>query len=449
MQEWLDREDRRPLILRGARQVGKSTAVRMLARERGLDLFEINLEQHARLDRVFATFDMDAIQRELAAVVGRPLPAECGLLFLDEVQATPHALAALRYFFEQRPQLPVIAAGSLLEIVLSQQAVSVPVGRVEYLHMGPVTFEEFLEALGEDWLLEQLRTFKLGSSWSESAHCRANKRLRDFMAVGGMPEVTSAFVDRPNDHRRWSMVQQRLGEAFKEDFPKYGVRKSLVPVLQTVFERLPRQVGRKIKYTEIDRAERIERIRESVELLALARLVHRVRHTPAMGVPLGGDSDRSIFKCYWLDVGLLNRELGLQIETQGAEARLVHEGVMAEQFVAQHLVFASGTDQAPRAYYWLREGRSENAEVDFVIQSGSSVVPIEVKSAKAGALKSLHQFVATHGTTLAVKLSGEMPSLAAVEHDVVVAGEHRAVSYQLLTLPLYFASQISRITRGL
>jgi predicted AAA+ superfamily ATPase len=446
---WLNRDDRRPLILRGARQVGKSTIVRMLAQEQKLDLFEINLEKHARLDRVFASLDVDAIQRELAAVVGRPIPAEGGLLFLDEVQATPNALAALRYFFEEKPGLPVIAAGSLLEIVLSRQAVTVPVGRVEYHHMGPVNFEEFLEARGEKWLLDQLRAFECGDEWSEVAHKNACKLLRDFMGIGGMPEVTAASLAHPSDPLRWSMVQQRLAEAFKEDFPKYGARKSLIPTLQTVFDRLPRQVGKKIKYSEIDRGERSERIRESVELLSLARIIHCIHHTPADGIPLGGQSDQHVFKSYWLDTGLLNRALGLQMEVQASDSRLVHEGVLAEQFIAQHLVHFAGPHQAPTGHYWLREGKSENAEVDFLIQSGSMVVPIEVKSAKAGALKSLHQFAATHDTSLAIKLSGEMPSLTNVCHDISVGKEIRSVSYRLLTLPSYFVMQIPRIIRGL
>lgn len=442
---WLARDDRRPLILRGARQVGKSTAVRMLAEQEKLNLFEINLEKHARLDRIFSSLDIEEIQRELTAVVGRPFPAERPLLFLDEIQATPNALAALRYFFEERPDLPVVAAGSLLEMVLSQQAVSVPVGRVEYLHMGPVNFEEYLEGRGEYWLLDHLRKFEIGQTWPETAHQRASKLLRDFMSVGGMPEATATSLNYGNNPERWVNIQLRLAEAFKEDFPKYGVRKSLIPVLQTVFERLPQQVGKKIKYSEIDRGERIERIRESIELLSLARIIHRIHHTPAQGIPLGAQSDPSVYKTYWLDVGLLNRALGLQLEQQASDSRLVHEGVLAEQFVAQHLAFFGGGRQAPAAYYWLREGKSENAEIDFISQFGSTIVPIEVKSAKAGSLKSLHQFVATHQTKLAVKISGEMPNLMDLQHEITLGKRVQAVSYRLLTLPAYFVMQIPRI----
>ena len=179
------------MVLRGARQVGKSTAVRMFAESQKRTLYEINLERYPSLDKTFATLDLGVIRSELEGALKKGIDDQAGLLFLDEVQATPHALAALRYFHEEWPQLPVIAAGSLLEFALSDHSFSMPVGRIQYMFMQPLTFTEFLLAKGEPWLLEQIQTYELGKPWPLSLHEQLKKLLPTYFLLGGMPEVVA------------------------------------------------------------------------------------------------------------------------------------------------------------------------------------------------------------------------------------------------------------------
>ena len=192
---WLQKSRRKPLVIRGARQVGKSTLVQNFARSQRLKLAEINLEKHGNLNGIFETNDLDIIIPELELLARTSLRQENTLLFLDEIQSTPYAIAALRYFREEMPQLPVVAAGSLLEFVLAKHDFSMPVGRVEYLHLGPMTFEEFLLAMGDDMLLSYVESFQLSQPLPQTAHEKLLQRQRQYLYIGGMPESILAFCE--------------------------------------------------------------------------------------------------------------------------------------------------------------------------------------------------------------------------------------------------------------
>lgn len=443
LKTWLHSPHRKPLVLRGARQVGKSTLVRMLAESCGLRLLEINLERHVSLDAAFKTLNMAKIERELSGVLRQPLRDSEDLLFFDEVQATPHALAALRYFFEERPGLPVIAAGSLLEFVLADHTFSMPVGRIEYMHIQPLSFEEFLEARGESWLIEQLEAYVPGVYWPSEQHRQLLEQLRLFLFVGGMPEAVARFIDEPRS-QTWRATQDSIVDTYRDDFGKYA-RRAQLNILPQVYERLPRVIGRKVKYSEILPSARPAQVANAIGLLSQARILHCAFHTVGSDIPLSAATDHRVYKPYWLDVGLLNRMLGLDLDVAASDTKLFHEGALAEQFVAQHLVDFAGPRQAPSLHYWLRTGKKNNAEVDFLVQVNQEIVPIEVKSGRSGSLKSLQQFMAERGGQLAVKFSTESPLLADVSHTVITKDGGVPTDYKLLSLPLYFVGQLRRL----
>jgi predicted AAA+ superfamily ATPase len=426
---WLSSPRRRPLIIRGARQVGKSTLVRMFAEEHDLDLLEVNLEQHAYLQPLFASLDSGKILDELSILAGKP----CGpntLLFLDEIQTIPVALAALRYFFEQRPELPVICAGSLLELVLPTIDVSMPVGRIEYFHLGPLTFSEFAAAVGDDLVHQKLASYRLGAEWSDALHRRAIKLYDLFVKVGGMPEAVATYIQAPEHAMGWRQAQQRIIDTYGADFAKYRSRGQWVPVLQQVYRRLPSTIGHKVKYSELAPDTRIEKTRQAVQMLIDARIILRASHTAPPAPPLAANASHKVYKLYWNDIGLLGRIVGGPMDA----------AISAEQFVAQHLAYVSAPYEEPALFYWLREGRADNAEIDFLLQradeTGIQIVPVEVKSGSSKRMRSLQLYCETYQPTLAIRFYDGPPV-----REMWGATE-------LVSLPIYMAPYCNQLTNS-
>ena len=412
-------------------------------------LLEVNLEQHRQLDAVFASLDVERILLELE-VIGRVSPTPGTLVFLDEIQATPSALAALRYLHEQRPDLPVISAGSLLEMVLRSHDFSMPVGRIEYLHLGPLTFDEFLRAKGDRRLADLCASWRPEEPWSENAHRILASRQREFLLVGGMPEAVASYVNQEGLEtvRR---IQRSIVSTYRDDFAKYGSSVASLVRLQTVFDYVPTALGQKIKYTNISRDERARELRTALDLLALARVVWPVHHSDCSGVPLQAEIDRHTYKCLFLDVGLASFMTGVDWESLGRwdDRQLVHEGGLAEQFIGQHLLFRKRGLEEPSLYYWLRQAKSTNAEVDFVIEHRRNVVPVEVKAGTAGRMRSLHYFLARSlkkRVRIAVRFDLNPPSVS--EHEHRLPGGP-SVPYRLLSLPLYMVEQTERLLDSL
>ncbi len=444
LESWIDASVRKPILIRGARQVGKSTLVRLFAQRSERKLHEVDLERHPELDEIFASRDTSRILSELEYLIDKgPIDDQASLLFLDEIQAAPTAIAALRSLHEDRPDLPVVAAGSLLEFVLADHAFSMPVGRIEYLYLEPMGFEEFLAALNETSLLELLRTHRLGDDVPGAAHTRLLGRLRDYMLVGGMPEAVGVFAETGSFAAAGSAHASIL-ETYRDDFAKYGSR-SEIAKLRRVYGFVPGAVGDKFKYSRVDPDARSRDVKRALELLVMARVVRRVTHTDATGLPLGATLKESAFKTYFLDVGLANAACGIDRLTpeQVAGARFVNEGAMAEQFIAQHLPLLARDDRAYTPTYWLREGRANNAEVDFVHQLGPDVVPIEVKAGKSGSLKSLLELVSARQYERALRFDTNPPLLQPVSHTR--SHGEKVIEFTLLSLPLYLVEQTSRL----
>jgi hypothetical protein len=447
---WFGKRGRKPLVIRGARQVGKSTLVRNFAKSRGLELVEINLEKRRNLDKLFATLNIAEICRELKYLTDIPLGDGHGkLLFLDELQAVPEAIPCLRYFHEDAPGLAVVGAGSLLEFTLSAHHFSMPVGRVEYLHLGPMSFVEFLEAHGEATLLDLITTFSWGGggAFPASAHDRLCALLRDFLIVGGMPEAVSSFAEE-QDIDGISDIHLSILETYQDDFAKYA-RHSQLSMIQTVFQHAPRAAGSKVKYSNINPHAQAREVKAAIDLLAKAGVISKVHHSSASGPPLGAGTDPKIYKLYFLDVGLANTMCGtrhISLESL-RDTRFVNEGNVAEQFIAQHLLHAGRPNSAPELFYWLRETKGRNAELDFIVPCGDRLVPVEVKAGKAGTLKSLHQFVGQRDCPVAIRFDLNPPARRRVEYALPqLPANTKNAGFTLVSLPLYMASRIDLAT---
>ena len=441
LKTWYRKKRRKPLVIRGARQVGKSTLVRRFARNSGLILNEINLEQHLYLDKIFKTLDIDIIIKELDGLVGRNILAPDAVLFLDEIQATPHAIQALRYFFEIKPELPVITAGSLLEFALADHHFSMPVGRIEYYHLGPMTFSEFLAAL-DPKLVSYCTKFQIDQPIPLTAHQKLTKRQREYLFVGGMPEAVQVFIET-GALGEVTAVHRSIAETYQDDFSKYASKKDLV-LMQRVFRQIPRIIGQKVKYSNISKEDKSREVKSVIDLLVKARVCHQVFHSHCSGVPLTADINENVYKLLFMDVGMAAYLSGLDwIALQALDGQaLVNEGKLAEQFVGQHLV---NPFDPPRLTYWLREAKSANAEVDYVTASGSQVVPVEVKAGKSGTLKSLQQFVLNKHTDLCIRFDLNPPDIGRITNAARVSDGSVPVSYTLLSLPLYIVEELPRL----
>lgn len=442
---WAQGKKHKPLVIRGARQVGKSTLVRLFAQQAGLNLVELNFERNPGHADLFESNVPTEIIKLISLQYTQPIEAGKTLLFLDEIQAVPGLLQVLRYFYEDMPELHVIAAGSLLEFTLKEAKFSMPVGRIEYMHLGPVSFEGFLLAMGEQSLYEFLQTYRLGESYPISIHQKFMRLLKTYLIIGGMPEAIDEYVHHQN-FMASEKVKHSILNTYVDDFSKYSSGSELER-LRNIFIKLPSLIGTKFKYTKIDPDIKSTVIANSLAKLALARVAYCVYHTAANGVPLGVEINEKIFKVLFLDVGLASTRLGLSVLDlqDDQEIFLINSGAIAEQFVGQQLLYMKPPYETPELYYWVREKKSSLAEVDYVISKNQRVIPIEVKAGKSGVLKSLHSFVDQKSCQLAVRLNACFPENKYKRHELTTGGK---VEYNLLSLPLYFVNQLYRFIEG-
>jgi len=443
LKAWKNRPIHKPLVMRGARQVGKTWLVRDFARTEFEGICEINFEKTPDIETLFASHDPKRILPLLSAQLGVRIEPGRTLLFLDEVQAAPGILPVLRYFHEEMPALHVIAAGSLLEFALTDHAFSMPVGRVEYFFLDPMTFGEFLCASGRKPLFDFLRAWMPGEDFPESLHNECMGELRRFLAVGGLPESVQAFLSTDGNFLESERARQGILSTYADDFAKYARR---IPTarLRKVFESVPRQLGNKFTWTQVDREERAHDLGAAMDLLCLARVAAKVRRTSGSGLPFGADADARTFKGLFLDVGLASLACGLRACDIAGERDplLLNRGGLSEQFAGQELAAARETWEPRELFYWARENASSNAEVDYLGASGARVYPIEIKSGATGRLKSMHQFLLEKGTDFGLRLNGDAPSWVETDFPAADGSRH---PLRLLSLPLYLASESRRL----
>lgn len=406
LQNWAAMANHKVVLLRGARQVGKTYAVRHLSKSFDSYL-EVNFEEEKEIRSLFeGSLDPAGIVRKLANYYGTGITEGQTLLFLDEIQACPDALRSLRFFHEKMPGLHVVACGSLLEFAL-EDIPSHGVGRIMSLFMFPMGFEEFLLAMNEEGLLEEIRGAATRRPLAPPFHSRLLEHLKTYMVIGGMPEAVKQYVKTQSIADSQGVLGDLL-RTFRDDFAKYGKR-CPASRLNEVLESVAFQAGGKFKYAKASPGIREAGIRSALDLLVMAGLAYRTYHSDARGFPLGAQLNPKRFKTAVLDVGLHQRILGLDVAPMqtAQDFNVVNRGAVAEVFAGQELR-AGGSPREPRqVYYWHREARNSNAEVDYVIQHNAEVLPIEVKAGGSGRMQSMRMFMKDRGIKKGIRTSLE------------------------------------------
>ena len=391
---WKQEDARKPLLIRGARQVGKTYSVRQLGTSYP-NFIEINFERSPEALQVFEK-DLDPVRicRDLSLIAKKEITPDKTLLFLDEIQVTPRAITALRYFYEELPELHVIAAGSLLDFAIEQ--VGIPVGRVQSLYIHPLSFMEYLAATGNGLFVREIIGQTTASEISSTAHDRLLSLLGEYMAIGGMPHAVQRWIDKKNP-LECAKIHNTLLETYRQDFATYA-RRLQVKYVELLFEHVPMQLGRKFKYSVIEGDYRKRELAPALDLLVTAGIAHKVYYSAGQGIPLGAQIDPQDYKAIFLDSGLAQTLLNLDI-TQWflhPEKEFINKGALVEAFVGQELLAYANPHIKNSAYYWHKEGAAGQAEVDYLIQADAAVIPVEVKSGKGSTLRSMQTFLDTH-----------------------------------------------------
>lgn len=403
---WRKSSSRKPLLIRGARQVGKSTAVRNLSKQ--FDHFiEINFDEQPEYQNLFAnTSDINDLLEQLAIITQTPIIEGKTLIFLDEIQASLFAISKLRYFYERKPNLHVIAAGSLLEFALSELS-SFGVGRVRSLFMYPFSFVEFLGALNEKPLVGLIGQSNSDKPLNAIFHEKLKMYFKKFLIIGGMPQVVQTYVAN-GDLLEVQRILDDLIIAIQADFVKY--KRQIPPTsMKSVFDSVVKQVGNKFKYSNEFTTLTSPVIKQVVDLLEMAGLVHRVTHSSSNGIPIGAETNPKKTKLLIFDTGIYQRILGLDVGSLllKDDIEVVNKENIAELFVGLELMKSNDCYERSALYYWHREAKNSQAEVDYVIQNQETIVPIEVKAGTKGAMQSMFLFMEEKKSKRGVRLSLE------------------------------------------
>lgn len=404
VKEWWANKLRKPLVLRGARQVGKT----FLARQAGAALFtntvEINFEFTPEVAAIFQKdLDPRRIVRELELFTGETITPGETLLFLDEIQYEPKALLALRYFYEILPSLHVMAAGSLLEFAIEE--VGIPVGRLNFLWLRPLSFVEFLMANDLPKLVDEITVHSLTEALSPLIHDKLLQHLSEYMCVGGMPESVLAWSKHKN-LQECQIILNDIIASYQQDFEKFS-KKHQLKFVNLLFKSIPSQLTKAFVYSNVSGDYRKRELSPCVDLLKKAGIIHAVYRSSANGIPLGAEADLNKFKLIFIDVALTQQLLGLKTQEWilNPAQSFINKGALLESFVGQEILAYSSARQDMQLYYWQNDQRGSQAEVDYVIQQGSHIVPIEVKSGKGTTLRSMHIFLEKHDTPYGIRFS--------------------------------------------
>ena len=403
---WKNEANRKPLLLRGARQVGKSSAVRNLSKH-FTHFVELNFDENPALGKLFENNPLiDDLCEQLSIYTKTPIIEGKTLLFFDEIQSCIPAISMLRYFYEKKPDLHVIAAGSLLEFAMSEIP-SHAVGRVRSLFLFPFSFNEFLTALGEDALLALIGKSNSDKPINELIHQKIILYLRRFFIIGGMPEAVSVYK-QTGDLLKVQNILNDLFISFQEDFSKYKKKISTERITE-VFYAVIQQVGNKFTYSYPNATQNNIQVKEVLDLLQKAGLIIPVTHTAANGIPLGAETNPKKRKFLILDTGIYQRSLGLNLTQLFNEEQttFVNRGGIAELHAGLEIMKSGSCYSKPELYYWQRESRNSQAEVDYIIQKQNEIIPVEVKAGTKGAMQSLYVFLKEKNTNKGIRCSLE------------------------------------------
>ncbi len=421
---WKEKTRRKPLVLQGARQVGKSWALKKFGNECFEDVVYINFDTMPAAKEDFKrTKEPQKLIKAMEMMTGKAISADSTLIFFDEIQECNEALNSLKYFCEEAPEYAVVCAGSLLGVALNRAGASFPVGKVDFMTLHPVSFTEYLRA-SDSQLYRSYQMIDDVTAVPEILHQQLIDTYKSYLAIGGMPEAVSVYLDT----RSWEEmkeVQDAILQSYTLDFAKHISNKDIPRVFQ-VWGNLQDQLARedkKFRYGDIQKGGRAREYEGAIEWLCLAGLIHKVSAIETPRLPLSAYKKSNAFKLYLNDVGLLGRKFGLEPTTllQGDRLFTEFKGVMAENYVLQSIVRQYGS--AP--YYWTSGNK---AEVEFILQDDGRIIPIEVKADKNVTAKSLAYYRKQYNPQLSIRLS----TLNLRKDD------------DLLNLPLYLVDKLSK-----
>lgn len=405
LRSWKKEANRKPLLIRGARQVGKSSSVRNLGKSFKY-FIEINLEKQQDITLLFGeNINIKSICSKLSAIYNTPIIVGETLVFIDEIQESKRVMTSLRYFYEDFPELHVIAAGSLLEFAMNELS-SFGVGRIRSLYMYPFSFDEFLLAQGLSIQLDFKQSVDYNQALPDALHKQMISQIRTFYLVGGMPEAVVKWINT-NDFAKCARVHNDILDTYQDDFSKYKTRISPL-VLKSVLRSVVQQSGTKFTYAKVGNYN-TETIKVALELLMLAGLLIPVVHTDANGLPLGAEINLKYRKFLFLDIGLMQALLGIQASDilLVDEIELVNKGGLSEVFAGLELLKYGDCFKKAEIYYWQRMQRNAQAEVDYVITRNGKIIPVEVKANVSGSMQSIYKFIETKNSEFGYRLSLE------------------------------------------
>lgn len=421
---WKQSKRRKPLIIEGARQVGKTWLMKEFGRQAYADTVYINFDANSRMAELFASdLNTDRLILGLELYVGHKIDPESSLLIFDEVQEVPRALASLKYFYENAPQYHIVCAGSLLGIAL-HQGTSFPVGKVDFLKLYPLSFREFLMATGQEQFAELLdkQDFQMITSFKQTYI----DALKYYYFVGGMPEAVVCFAES-KDFNEVREIQKRILAAYEQDFSKHAPNE-IVPRLRMLWNSIPSQLAKENKkfiYGLVREGGRAKDYETAILWLSDCGLVHKVSRVNAAGIPLRAYEDLKAFKLFVLDVGLLGCMTGLRQRTllNGNDLFVEFKGALTEQYVCQQLQTIEDLD----VYYYTNDRGS--CEVDFIVDTGERIIPVEVKAETNLKAKSLRTYREKFSPEISIRTS---------------MADYKKEDW-LVNLPLYAIDQIARI----
>lgn len=402
LQKWKNKKNRKPLLLTGVRQCGKTYIIREFGKREFEETAYFNLDGNAGIQSIFEyDFDVERIVDELGSMIyGKKIVPGKTLVVFDEIQDCPRAIQSLKYFCENMPDLHVIAAGSLLGVALRKEGISFPVGKVDRIEMYPMSFEEFVIADGGKKYIEALNKFAYERELSELYSVPMEKYLKNYYIIGGMPEAVQAWVDT-HDYKEVEEVQDRILKDYADDFGKHTTPETATKI-RLIWDAIPSQIARdnnKFIFSHVKQGARAKDLEDALEWIVNAGIAYKLNMVPMPELPLSGMADSTYFKVYMSDIGLLRRKSNVNYRTilEGDAAYIHFKGALTENYVCAQLK-CMGMD----SYFWRTKA---DAEIDFITDYEGVLLPIEVKAADNTKAKSLHLFCNRYQPKMAVKTS--------------------------------------------
>lgn len=429
LQKWKENPSRKPLIIRGARQVGKTTLIKSFAEGYEHKIL-LNLEKQSD-KQIFEEFNnvkdiVDVLLLKFNLTVEN---ANGMLLFVDEIQESPQAIKMMRYFYEEYPQIHIIAAGSLLEFAL-KEIENFPVGRVEYLYLHPINFLEYLNAIGKNNLLEQMNKIPI----MKNTHSTLTELFNTYAIIGGMPEVIQTYIEKKRLADLSSMYES-LWETFKDDMTKYGSNKTELNVMRHIVNSAYLSLDERVKFQNFGNSNyRSREVGEAMRTLENARFLFLIYPTTEVELPIKPDLKKSP-RLQFLDTGLINYKNGIQAELLSLkDLSSFYKGYLIPHIITQEIMSINKLSNR-KPNFWVREKSQSTSEVDLVVQFKDKVIPVEIKTGNVGKLRSLHQFMERTNHDFAVRIFGGEFSI----QKVVTPGNKE---FTLLNLPYYLGTKL-------